>query len=72
LVIPFTQDGHKGEKVRYALMNPPFGVTGRRTKIHRKEAKELGFMADVGAGYSQGHLMDHCYSCRNAMLSKMP
>lgn len=47
----FTQEGHKGEKVRFALMNPPFGVDWKKDKdFIEKEAKELGFDGRFGAG----------------------
>lgn len=66
----FTKDGHKGEKVRYALMNPPFGVDWKKDKdFIEKEAKELGFHGRFGAGIprtSDGSLL-----FLQHMLSKM-
>ncbi|MDW7669656.1 MAG: class I SAM-dependent DNA methyltransferase [Bacillota bacterium] len=47
----FTEDGHKNLKVRYALMNPPFGVNWSKDKdFINKEADELGFNGRFGAG----------------------
>lgn len=47
----FTQDGHKNGKVRFALMNPPFGVDWKKDKdFIEREAKELGFDGRFGAG----------------------
>lgn len=47
----FTQDGHKNEKVRFALMNPPFGVDWKKDKdFIDKEVEELGFDGRFGAG----------------------
>lgn len=47
----FTQDGHKNEKVRFALMNPPFGVDWKKDKdFIEKEVEELGFNGRFGAG----------------------
>lgn len=47
----FTEDGHKHEKFRFALMNPPFGVDWRKDKdFIEKEAKEQGFDGRFGAG----------------------
>lgn len=47
----FTADGHKNEKVRFALMNPPFGVDWKKDKdFIDKEVKELGFNGRFGAG----------------------
>jgi type I restriction enzyme M protein len=47
----FTQDGHKDLKVRFALMNPPFGVDWKKDKeFIEKESKELGFNGRFGAG----------------------
>lgn len=47
----FTADGHRNEKVRFALMNPPFGVDWKKDKdFIDKEVKELGFNGRFGAG----------------------
>lgn len=47
----FTADGHKNLKVRFALMNPPFGVDWKKDKeFIDKEAKELGLNGRFGAG----------------------
>lgn len=47
----FTQDGHKNLKVRFALMNPPFGVDWKKDKnFIEKESKEMGFNGRFGAG----------------------
>lgn len=47
----FTQDGHKGVKVRYALMNPPFGVDWKKDKeFIDKEYDDFGFDGRFGAG----------------------
>lgn len=47
----FTNDGHKEQKVRFALMNPPFGVDWKKDKdFIEREAKELGFDGRFGAG----------------------
>jgi len=47
----FTQDGHKNQKVRFALMNPPFGVDWKKDKeFIEKEGKEQGFNGRFGAG----------------------
>lgn len=66
----FTQDGHKNLKVRFALMNPPFGVDWKKDKpFIDKEANELGFNGRFGAGTprtSDGSLL-----FLQHMLSKM-
>ncbi|QUL55691.1 SAM-dependent DNA methyltransferase [Paenibacillus tritici] len=47
----FTADGHRNEKVRFALMNPPFGVDWKKDKDQiDKEVKEQGFKGRFGAG----------------------
>lgn len=47
----FTEDGHKNQKVRFALMNPPFGVDWKKDRdFILKEAEELGFNGRFGAG----------------------
>lgn len=47
----FTADGHRNEKVRFALMNPPFGVDWKKDKdLIDKEVKEQGFKGRFGAG----------------------
>jgi len=47
----FTNDGHKNQKVRFALMNPPFGVDWKKDKdFIDKEVKDLGFNGRFGAG----------------------
>lgn len=47
----FTDDGHKNLKVRFALMNPPFGVDWKKDKeFIDKEVKEMGFNGRFGAG----------------------
>ncbi|MFY9483230.1 MAG: class I SAM-dependent DNA methyltransferase [Tissierellaceae bacterium] len=47
----FTQDGHKDLKVRFALMNPPFGVDWKRSRTFiENEHKQLGFDGRFGAG----------------------
>lgn len=47
----FTNDGHKDQKVRFALMNPPFGVDWKKDKdFIDKEVKDLGFNGRFGAG----------------------
>ena len=57
----FTQDGHRGQRVRFALMNPPFGVDWKKDKdFIDKEAREQGFDGRFGAGTprtSDGSLM---------------
>lgn len=47
----FTADGHRNEKVRFALMNPPFGVDWKKDKdLIDKEVKDLRFNGRFGAG----------------------
>lgn len=47
----FTADGHRNEKVRFALMNPPFGVDWKKDKeFIDREVRELGFEGRFGAG----------------------
>lgn len=47
----FTQDGHRNEKVRFALMNPPFGVDWKKDKdFIDSEVKDFGFNGRFGAG----------------------
>lgn len=47
----FTNDGHKNLQVRYALMNPPFGVDWKKDKdVIEEEYKERGFEGRFGAG----------------------
>ncbi len=47
----FTADGHRNEKVRFALMNPPFGVDWKKDKeFVDKEVKDQGFNGRFGAG----------------------
>ncbi|MCK4259812.1 MAG: N-6 DNA methylase [Halanaerobiales bacterium] len=47
----FTYDGHRNEKVRFALMNPPFGVDWKKDKeFIDREIKEFGFDGRFGAG----------------------
>lgn len=47
----FTADGHENLKVRFALMNPPFGVDWKKDKeFIDNEAKELGLNGRFGAG----------------------
>ncbi|MGI6226261.1 MAG: type I restriction-modification system subunit M [Peptococcales bacterium] len=47
----FTQDGHRNLKVRFALMNPPFGVDWKKDKdFIEGELKNLGFNGRFGAG----------------------
>lgn len=47
----FTADGHRNEKVRFALMNPPFGVDWKKDKDQiDKEVKDQGFNGRFGAG----------------------
>lgn len=47
----FTEDGHKDLKVRFAFMNPPFGVDWKKDKAFiDKEIDELGFNGRFGAG----------------------
>jgi len=47
----FTADGHRTEKVRFALMNPPFGVDWKKDKdLIDKEVREQGFNGRFGAG----------------------
>lgn len=66
----FTNDGHKGQKVRFALMNPPFGVDWKKDKeFIDNEHKELSFNGRFGAGLprtSDGSLL-----FLQHMLSKM-
>ncbi len=66
----FTQDGHSQLKVRFALMNPPFGVDWKHNKqVIENESKELGFHGRFGAGLprtSDGSLL-----FLQHMLSKM-
>jgi len=46
-----TDDQHSDLKVRYGLMNPPFGVSwSKDSKAVKKEHKELGFDGRFGAG----------------------
>jgi len=46
----FTQDGHKNEKVMFALMNPPFGIDWKKDKeFIDREVEELGFDGRFGA-----------------------
>lgn len=47
----FTEDGHKDLKVRFAFMNPPFGVDWKKDKpFIDREIDELGFNGRFGAG----------------------
>ncbi len=47
----FDDDGHSGLKVRFALMNPPFGVDWKKNKeFIDKEHKVLEFTGRFGAG----------------------
>jgi type I restriction enzyme M protein len=47
----FTRDGHRNQKVRFALMNPPFGVDWKKDKeFIDREVNELGFNGRFGAG----------------------
>lgn len=47
----FTADGHRNQKVRFALMNPPFGVDWKKDKeFIDKEVSDLGFNGRFGAG----------------------
>jgi type I restriction enzyme M protein len=66
----FTADGHKNLKVRFALMNPPFGVDWKKDKdFIEKESKEMGIKGRFGAGTprtSDGSLL-----FLQHMLSKM-
>ena len=66
----FTADGHRELKVRYALMNPPFGVDWKKDKdFIEKERKEYGINTRFGAGLprtSDGSLL-----FLQHMLSKM-
>lgn len=66
----FTEDGHKNLKVRFALMNPPFGVDWKKDKpFIDREISELGFDGRFGAGSprtSDGSLL-----FLQHMLSKM-
>jgi type I restriction enzyme M protein len=66
----FTQDGHSNLKVRFALMNPPFGVDWKQAKdFIDKESRNLGFNGRFGAGLprtSDGSLL-----FLQHMLSKM-
>lgn len=66
----FTADGHKNQKVRFALMNPPFGVDWKKDKeFIDNEVKELGFNGRFGPGTprtSDGSLL-----FLQHMLSKM-
>jgi len=66
----FTADGHKNARVRFALMNPPFGVDWKKDKeFIDQEVRELGFDGRFGAGTprtSDGSLL-----FLQHMLSKM-
>ncbi|WP_461207608.1 type I restriction-modification system subunit M [Clostridium sp. DL1XJH146] len=66
----FTADGHKNQKVRFALMNPPFGVDWKKDKnFIDNEVDEMGFNGRFGAGTprtSDGSLL-----FLQHMLSKM-
>lgn len=47
----FTADGHRNSKVRFGLMNPPFGVDWKKDKeFIDKEVRDLGFEGRFGAG----------------------
>jgi type I restriction enzyme M protein len=47
----FTQDGHKDLQVRYALMNPPFGVDWKKDEnTIKQESETLGYKGRFGAG----------------------
>jgi len=47
----FTADGHRNQKVRFALMNPPFGVDWKKDKeFIDREVKEFGFNGRFAAG----------------------
>lgn len=46
----FTADGHRNEKVRFALMNPPFGVDWKKDKDFIAREVQLGFNGRFGAG----------------------
>lgn len=68
----FTNDGHKHQKVRFALMNPPFGVDWKKDKENKDfkyEIEKQGFDGRFGAGTprtSDGSLL-----FLQHMLSKM-
>lgn len=47
----FTADGHKNHRVRFGLMNPPFGVDWKKDKeFIDKETRDFGFEGRFGAG----------------------
>ncbi|MBN4069594.1 SAM-dependent DNA methyltransferase, partial [bacterium AH-315-G05] len=66
----FTEDGHRDLKVRYALMNPPFGVDWKKDKgFIEKEINDYGTNSRFDAGLprtSDGSLL-----FLQHMLSKM-
>lgn len=66
----FTEDGHKDLKVRFALMNPPFGVEWKKEKdAVVKESTEQGFDGRFGAGTPR--ISDGSLLFLQHMLSKM-
>lgn len=66
----FTQDGHRNLKVRFALMNPPFGVDWKKDKnFIENEMKELGFDGRFGAGLPR--ISDGSLLFLQHMISKM-
>jgi type I restriction enzyme M protein len=47
----FTQDGHSNLQVRYALMNPPFGVDWKKDEdVIKQESESKGYAGRFGAG----------------------
>lgn len=65
-----TNDAHSNQKVRFALMNPPFGVDWKKDKdFINKEVKQLGFDGRFGAGIPR--TLDGSFLFLQHMVSKM-
>ena len=64
-----TQDRFKGEKIRFLISNPPFGVTWKDEEKKVKEEADLGFDGRFGAGTPR--VSDGSLLFLQNMISKM-
>ena len=64
-----TQDRFSGEKIRFLISNPPFGVTWKDEEKKVKEEAELGFDGRFGAGTPR--VSDGSLLFLQNMISKM-
>ena len=64
-----TQDRFKGEKIRFLISNPPFGVTWKDEEKKVKEESDLGFDGRFGAGTPR--VSDGSLLFLQNMISKM-